>query len=137
MFVLSHVTENEAQFYWAVLFSQILRETSRQSKEATSLKQAYVDEAVFQAEVFNWYKSFLHGHQTPFHTSIHSTTCEQVSGQKVQSLWHPSSLDHSPCDYFMFPNTETQLHSRHYKSVKNLQKTVSDQVKALKTENFE
>jgi hypothetical protein len=49
----------------------------------------------------------------------------------------PYSLDQSPCDFFIFPTHKFHLKGRHFGTVCNFQKVVTDQLRALQRDNFQ
>jgi len=51
-----------------------------------------------------------------------------------QPLYSP---DLSPCDFFLFPKLKFHLKGRHLGTVDNIQKIVTDQLRALPHEDFQ
>jgi transposase len=49
----------------------------------------------------------------------------------------PYSPDLSPCDFFLFPKLKFHLKGRHFGNVDNIQKVVTDQLRALPHEDFQ
>ena len=49
----------------------------------------------------------------------------------------PYSPDLSPCDFFLFPTLKHILKGGHFETLENIQKTVTDQLKAIPVENFQ
>ena len=49
----------------------------------------------------------------------------------------PYSPDLSPCDFFLFPKLKFHLKGRHFGTVDNIQKVVTDQLRALPLEDFQ
>jgi len=52
-------------------------------------------------------------------------------------LQPPYSPDLSPCDFFLFPKLKFHLKGRHFATVDNIQKVVTDQLRALPYEDFQ
>ena len=78
----------------------------------------------------------LHHDNAPCHTAISVNEC---LSKKVISLvpQPPYSPDVSPCDFFLFPKLKFHLKSRHFGTVDNIQKVVTDQLRALLHEDFQ
>jgi len=49
----------------------------------------------------------------------------------------PYSPDQSPCDFFLFPKLKFHLKGRHFWTVDNVQKVMTDQLRALLHEDFQ
>jgi len=49
----------------------------------------------------------------------------------------PYSPDLSPCDFFLFPKLKFHLKGRHLGNVDNIQKVVTDQLRALPHDDFQ
>ena len=49
----------------------------------------------------------------------------------------PYSLDLSPCDFFLFPKLKFYLKGRHFGTVENTEKAVTDQLKAILVSDFQ
>ena len=64
---------------------------------------------------------------------------EGIFGQKVVSVLPqpPNSPDLSPCDFFLFPKLKFHLKGRHFGNVDNIQKVVTDQLRALQHADFQ
>ncbi|GFV16923.1 putative transposase [Trichonephila clavipes] len=48
----------------------------------------------------------------------------------------PYSPDLSPCDFFLFPKLKNHLKGHHFGTLKNIQTTVTDQLKAIRISEF-
>ena len=59
--------------------------------------------------------------------------------QKEAFLWFltPCSPDLSPCDFLLFPGLKNQLKGRHFDTLDNSQKNVTDELKGIPAEAFE
>ena len=64
---------------------------------------------------------------------------ERIFGQKSISVvpQPPYSPDLSPYDFFLFPKLKFHLKGRHFGTVDNIQKVVTDQLRALLHEDFQ
>ena len=53
--------------------------------------------------------------------------------------WHksPCSSDLSPCDFFLFPRLKNHLKGRHFGTLDNIQKSVTDELKGIPAEAFQ
>jgi len=49
---------------------------------------------------------------------------------------YPYSPDLSPCDFFLFPRLKTHLKERHFGTLDNIQKSVTDKLKGIPAEAF-
>jgi len=49
----------------------------------------------------------------------------------------PYSLDLSPCDFFLFPQLKNHLKGRHFGTLDNIQKSVTDKLKGIPAEAFQ
>jgi len=49
----------------------------------------------------------------------------------------PYSSDQSPCDFFLFPKLKFHLKGRHFGTVENIEKTVTDQLKAIAVSDYQ
>jgi hypothetical protein len=49
----------------------------------------------------------------------------------------PYSLDLSQCDFFLLPKLKSHLKGRHFETVDNIQKVMTDQPRALPHEDFQ
>jgi hypothetical protein len=60
--------------------------------------------------------------------------------QKKAFLWFlspPYLPDLSPCDFFLFPRLKNHLKGRHFGSLDNIQKSVTDELKGIPAEAFQ
>jgi len=64
---------------------------------------------------------------------------EHIFGQKVISVvpQPPYSPDLSPCDFFLSPKLKFHLKGRHFGTVDNIQKVVTDQLRTLLHEDYQ
>jgi len=61
-------------------------------------------------------------------------------GRKKTFLWFlspPYSPDLSPCDFFLFPQLKNHLKGRHFGTLDNIQKRVTDELKGIPAEAFQ
>jgi len=49
----------------------------------------------------------------------------------------PYSPDLSPCDFFLFPQLKNHLKGRHFGTLDNIQKSVTDELKSIPAEAFQ
>jgi transposase len=49
----------------------------------------------------------------------------------------PYSPDLSPCDFFLFPRLKNHLKGRHFGTLDNIQKNVTDELKGIPAEAFQ
>ena len=49
----------------------------------------------------------------------------------------PYSPDLSPCDFFLFPRLKNYLKGRHFGTLDNIQKSVTDELKGIPAEAFQ
>jgi len=49
----------------------------------------------------------------------------------------PYSPDLSPCDFLLFPKLKFHLKGRHFRTVENIEKAVTDQFKAIPVSDFQ
>ena len=78
----------------------------------------------------------LHYNNAPCHTAISVNEFLAKKGISVV-LQPPYSPDLSPCDFFLFPKLKFHLKGRHLGTVDNIQKVVTDQLRALPHEDFQ
>jgi hypothetical protein len=69
--------------------------------------------------MFRWHKSFLEGR-------------EQVEDETHAGY----SPDLSPCDFFLFPRLKNYFKGRHFGTLGNIQKSVTDELKGIPAEAF-
>ncbi|EZA49234.1 hypothetical protein X777_12493 [Ooceraea biroi] len=67
------------------------------------------------------------------HTSL--LVREFLNGKSITVLPHPPySPDLAPCDFFLFPKLKSHLKGKHFRTIENIQKAVTDALNSL-TEN--
>src|SRR5215469_707778 len=78
----------------------------------------------------------LHHDNAPCRTAISMNEFLTTKGIPIfpQS---PYSPDMSPCDLFLLPKLKFHLKCRHFGTVDNIQKVVTDQLRALLHEDFQ
>jgi len=78
----------------------------------------------------------LHHDNAPCHTavSINEFLAEKNIPVVPQS---PYSPDLSPCDFFLFPRLKNHLKGRHFGTLDNIQKSVTDELKGIPAEAFQ
>jgi len=69
------------------------------------------------------------------HGSLH----QWIFGRKKHSCGSstPSSPDLSQCDFFLFPRLKNHLKVRHFGTLDNIQKSVTDELKGIPAESFQ
>jgi hypothetical protein len=72
----------------------------------------------------------------PCHTAISVNEVLTKKGFPVVSK-PPYSPDPSPCDFLLFPKLKFHLKVRHFGTVDNIQKVVTDQLRILPHEDFQ
>ena len=82
------------------------------------------------------YTWMQHHDNSPCHTTISVNECLAKKGISVVPQ-PPYSPDLSPCDFFLFPKLKFHLKCRHFGTVDNIQKVVTDQLRALLHEDFQ
>ena len=78
----------------------------------------------------------LHHDNAPCHTAISLNEFLAKKGISVVPQ-PPYSPDLSPCDFFLFPKLKFRLKGRHFGTVDNIQKVVTEQLRALPHEDFQ
>ena len=80
----------------------------------------------------NW---MLHHNNAPCHMAI---SVIQFLAKKVIPVGPqpPYSPDLSPCDFCLFPKLKFHLKGRHFGTVENIEKSVTDQLKAVPVSDF-
>ena len=76
----------------------------------------------------NW---MLHHDNAPCHTAISVIKFLAVVPQP------PFSPDLSPCDFFLFPKLKFHLKGRHFGTVENIEKAVTNQLKAIPVSDYQ
>ena len=77
----------------------------------------------------------LHHDNAPSHTAISVNEFLTKKGTSVVPQ-PPYSSDQIPCDFFLFPKLKFHLQGRHFENVDNIQKVVTDQLRAHPHEDF-
>jgi len=72
----------------------------------------------------------LHHDNAPCHTVISVIDVLAKKGIPVVPQ-PPYSTDLIPCDFLLFPNLKFHLKGRHFGTVENIEKAVTDQLKAI------
>ena len=81
----------------------------------------------------NW---MLHHDNAPCHTAI--SVIEFLVKKCIPVVAQPPySLDLSSCEFFLFPKLKFQLKERHFGTVENIEKAVSDQLKAIPVSDYQ
>ena len=78
----------------------------------------------------------LHHDNARCHTAISVNECLAKKGISVVPQ-PPYSPDLSPCDFFLFPKLKFHLKYRHFGTVDNIQKVVTDQLRAPLRKDFQ
>jgi len=81
----------------------------------------------------NW---MLHHDNAPCHTAISVIECLAKRGIPVVPQ-PPHSSDLSPCDFVLFPKLKFHLKGRHFGTVENIEKAVTDQQKAILVSDYQ
>ena len=81
----------------------------------------------------NW---MLHHDNNPCHMAISVTEFLPKKGIPVvpQPFYTP---DLNPCNFFLFPKLKVCLKGRHFGTVENIEKVVTDQLKAIPVSDFQ
>ena len=78
----------------------------------------------------------LHHDNAPCHTAI--SVNEFLAKKRISVVPQPPySPDLCPCDFFLLPKLKFHIKDRHFGTVDNIQKVVTDQLKALLHEDFQ
>ena len=81
----------------------------------------------------NW---TLHHDNAPCHMAI--SVIEFLAKKGIPVVPQPPySPDLSPCDFFLFPKLKFHLKGRHFGTVENIQKAVTDQLKVIPVRDFQ
>ena len=81
----------------------------------------------------NW---ILHHDNAPCHTVI--SVIEFMSKKGIPVVPQPPhSPDLSPCDFFLFPKLKFHLKGRHFGTVENIEKAVTDQLKVIPVSDYQ
>ena len=78
----------------------------------------------------------LHHNIAPCHTAV---SINEFLDEKSISVFPqpPYSPDLSPCDFFLFPWLKNHLKGRHFETLDNIQKSVTDELKGIPAEAFQ
>ena len=78
----------------------------------------------------------LHHDNAPCHTAI--SVIEILAKKGIPVVPQPPySPDLSPCDFFLFPKLNFHLKGRHFGTVENIEKAVTDQLKAIPVSDYQ
>jgi len=81
----------------------------------------------------NW---MFYRDNVPCHTAI--SVIEFLAKKGILVVPQPPySHDLSPCDYFLFPKLKFHLKGRHFGTVENIEKAVTDQLKAIRVSDYQ
>jgi transposase len=77
-----------------------------------------------------------HDDNAPCHTAV---SINKFLAQKNIPLvpQPPYSPDLSPCDFFLFPRLKNRLRVRHFGTMDNIEKSVTDELKGIRAEAFQ
>ena len=69
----------------------------------------------------------------------HSSLHQQIFGRKKHSCGSSAPLfaDLSPCDFFLFPQLKNHFKGRHFGTLDNIQKSITDELKGIPAEAFQ
>ena len=77
----------------------------------------------------------LHHDNVPCHTAV--SINEFLAEKNIPVVPQPPySPDRSPCDFFLFPRLKNHLKGRHFGTLDNIQKIVTDELKCIPAEAF-
>ena len=78
----------------------------------------------------------LHHNNVPCHTAV---SINELLGERNIPVvpQPPYSPDLSPCDFFLFPRLKNHLKGRHFGTLDNIQKSVTDELKGFPAEAFQ
>jgi len=75
-------------------------------------------------------------HNTPCHTAV--SINEFLAEKSIPVVPQPPySPDLSPCDLFLFPRLKNHSKGRHFGTLDNIQKSVTDELKGIPAEAFQ
>lgn len=78
----------------------------------------------------------LHHDNAPCHTAV--SINEFLADKSIPVVPQPPySPDLSPCDFFLFPRLKNHLKGRHFGTLDNIQKSVTDELKGIPAEAFQ
>jgi transposase len=78
----------------------------------------------------------LHHDNAPCHTAVSINDFWKKKSIPVVPQ-PPYSPDISPCDFFLFPWLKNHLKGRHFGTLDNIQKSVTDELKGIPAESFQ
>ena len=78
----------------------------------------------------------LHHDNAPCHKAISVIEFLAKKGIPVVPQT-PYSPDLSPCDFFLFPKLKFLLQGRHFGTVENIEKAVTNQLKAIQVSDYQ
>jgi len=87
-----------------------------------------------------WRKSCTHLDAAPRQRPMsHGSLHQSIFGRKKHSCGSlaPHSPDLSPCDFFLFLRLKNHLKGRHFGTLDNIQKSVTDELKGILAEAFQ
>jgi len=77
----------------------------------------------------------MHHDNAPCHPAV--SINEFLAEKSIHVFPQPPYLpDLSPCDFFLFPRLKNHLKGRHYGTLDNIQKSVTDKLKGILAEVF-
>ena len=78
----------------------------------------------------------LHHNNAACHTAV--SINEFLAEKSIPVVpQHPCSPDLSPCDFFLFPGLKNHLKGRHFGTLDNIQKSITDKLKVIPAEAFQ
>jgi len=78
----------------------------------------------------------LHHDNAPCHTAV--SINEYLVEKNIHVVPQPPYWpDLSPCDFFLFPRLKNHLKGRHFGTLDNIQKVVTDELKGIPAEAFQ
>jgi len=78
----------------------------------------------------------LHHDNAPCHTAV--SINEFLADKSIPVVRQPPySLDLSPRDFFLFPRLKNHLKERHFSTLDNIQKSITDELKGIPAEAFQ
>ena len=78
----------------------------------------------------------VHHDNVPCHTAV--SINEFLAEKRIPVVTQPPySPDLSPCDFLLFPRLKNHLKGRHFGTLDNIQKSVTDELKGISAEAFQ
>ena len=78
----------------------------------------------------------LHDDNAPCHTAV--SINEFLAEKNIPVVPQPPySPDLSPCDFFLFPRLKNHLKGRHFGTLDNIEKSITDELKGIPAEAFQ